>query len=174
MGGSLNPDGTGTRFGDGFSMAPRREFNFWWDPEATRMTLRAPWPKITVTPVDISIKTLMTKDMVAQIAKSETPAAQYIAKYSNAMYGEEFMWDELAAAAWLDPTIITKTQQAFMDMNIDHGPGYGDTLTWQPGTEPGLGERKVDINVNVDLPRFYKMAIDLFSAPTPKPSGGTR
>jgi inosine-uridine nucleoside N-ribohydrolase len=174
MGGSLNPNGENTRFGDGLAMAPRREFNFWWDPEATRMTLRAPWPKITVTPVDISIKTLMTKDMIAQIGKSQSPAAQYVATYSNAMYGEEFMWDELAAAAWLDPTIITKTMQAFMDMNIDHGPGYGDTLTWQQGTEPGLGERKVDINVNVDLAKFNKMVIDLFTAPTPKPSGGTR
>ncbi len=25
----------------------RKEFNWWWDPEAARMVLRAPWKKIT-------------------------------------------------------------------------------------------------------------------------------
>lgn len=167
MGGSLNPNETGTRFGDGFSVAPRREFNFWWDPEATRMTLRAKWAKVVVTPVDISVKTVMTKAMVGEIAKSSHPAAQYVAKYSNAMYGEEFMWDELAVLAWLDPAIITKSQQLYMDMNIDHGPGYGDTLTWAPGTQPGLGEALVTVQADLNKVKFNQMVVDLFSAPTP-------
>ena len=34
-----------------------REFNWWFDPEATRIVLRAPWKKLTVTPIDISVKT---------------------------------------------------------------------------------------------------------------------
>jgi inosine-uridine nucleoside N-ribohydrolase len=168
MGGSINPVTEGTRLGDGFEPAPRREFNFWWDPEATRMVLRARWPKITVTPVDISIKTLMSTSLVQTIAKSSTPAAQYVAKYANQMYGEEFMWDELAAAAWLDPTIITKQQQLYMDINIDHGPGYGDTLTWAKGTEPGLGEQLVNVQADLDKDKFYRMVTALFSAPTPK------
>jgi inosine-uridine nucleoside N-ribohydrolase len=132
------------------------------------MVLRARWPKITVTPVDISIKTLMSTSLVQTIAKSSTPAAQYVAKYANQMYGEEFMWDELAAAAWLDPTIITKQQQLYMDINIDHGPGYGDTLTWAKGTEPGLGEQLVNVQADLDKDKFYRMVTALFSAPTPK------
>ena len=168
MGSSINPQVAGMERGDYFGIAPRREFNFWWDPEATRITLRASWPKITVTPVDISIKTRMTKAMVDDIAKSGSPAAQYVAKYSNAMYGEELMWDEVAAAAWLDPAIITKQRPLFMDMNIDHGAGYGDTLTWLPGTEPGLGEQKVIVNEDLDLNRFNRLMVELLSAPTPK------
>ncbi len=35
----------------------RREFNWWFDPEAARIVLRAPWNKVTVTPIDISVKT---------------------------------------------------------------------------------------------------------------------
>ena len=35
----------------------RREFNFWWDPEAVHMVLTSPWHKITITTVDISVKT---------------------------------------------------------------------------------------------------------------------
>jgi len=114
----------------------RREFNFWWDPEAVHMVMCAPWRKITVTTVDISIKTRMTHSMIDEIAKSSNAAAQYLGKYAD----EEYMWDELAAAAWLDPSIITKETELYMDMDISHGAGYGNTLVWLEGNQPGLGE----------------------------------
>jgi inosine-uridine nucleoside N-ribohydrolase len=82
----------------------RREFNFWFDPEAVHIVLHAPWAKVTVTTVDISLKTKFIQAMIDEIAKAGTPAANYIAKWAD----EEFLWDELAAAAWLDPSIITK------------------------------------------------------------------
>jgi len=142
----------------------RREFNFWWDPESVHMTLTAPgWHKITITTVDISIKTRMSKDMIAQIGKSPNAAAQYIAKYAD----EEYRWDELAAAAWLDPSIITKQEQLYMDMDYSHGPGYGNTLVWVSGTQPGLGENLVNVPQELDLAKFDKMFIDLMSRPTP-------
>ena len=141
----------------------RREFNFWWDPEATRMVLRAAWPKITITTVDISIKTRLRQPMIDEIGKAQTAAAQYIAKWAD----EEFMWDELAAAAWLDPSIITKQEQLYMDINIDHGPGYGDTLVWAPGNQPGLGEQLVNIQTDLNTEQFYRMFIDLMTRPTP-------
>ncbi|PYY08217.1 MAG: hypothetical protein DMG69_16165 [Acidobacteria bacterium] len=28
-----------------------QEFNWWFDPEATRTVLRAPWKKMTITPI---------------------------------------------------------------------------------------------------------------------------
>ena len=33
------------------------------------------------------------------------------------------MWDELAAAAWIDPTLITKTANRYMSVDVDHGAG---------------------------------------------------
>ena len=142
----------------------RREFNFWWDPEAVHMTLSAPgWHKITITTVDISIKTRMGKDMIAEIAMSPNPAAQYLGKYAD----EEYRWDELAAAAWLDPSIITKQTQLYMDMDYSHGPGYGNTLVWMPGTQPGLGEQLVNVPQELNLAKFDKMFIDLMTRPTP-------
>ena len=142
----------------------RREFNFWWDPEAVHITLTAPgWHKITVTTVDISVKTHMTKPMIAEIAQSPNAAAQYIAKYGD----EEYMWDELAAAAWLDPSIITKQSQLYMDIDYSHDGGYGNTLVWTPGTQPGLGEQLVDVQQDLDLGKFNKMFIELMKAPTP-------
>ena len=48
--------------------------------------------------------------MMKQIASSSNPAAQYIAKYTGEFY---YLWDELAAAAWLDPKIITASRDRY-------------------------------------------------------------
>ena len=161
MGGSLDP-----QTGDPeFSTAPRHEFNFWFDPEAAHITLRAPWPRIDVTTVDISIKAMFTQAMLDEISKSSNPGAQYIAKYSQDRY---YLWDELTACAWLDPTIITGERQLYMDVDINHGPTYGDTLTWTKELKPQTELRFVHAQTDLDLPRFSKMFIELMSAPTPK------
>jgi purine nucleosidase len=161
MGGSLNPHTDDPEF----SASPRHEFNFWFDPEAARMTLRAHWPRIDVTTVDVSIKAMFTQAMVDAIAQSPNPAAQYIAKYSQERY---YLWDELAACAWLDPTIITRRDDLYMDVDVSHGPAYGETLTWREAMKPAVDLRLVHAQVDLDLPRFTKMFVDLMSAPTPR------
>lgn len=162
MGGSLNPQTGDPEFAE----SPRHEFNFWFDPEAAHITLRAPWPRIDVTTVDISIKARFTEEMLATIAKSPNPAAQYIAKYSQERY---YMWDELAAAAWLDPTLITKEKLVLMDVDINHGPEYGNTLTWTDQLRPQTQLQKVHAQLDLDLPKFEKMFTDLMTAPPQKP-----
>jgi inosine-uridine nucleoside N-ribohydrolase len=167
MGGSLNPQTDDPEF----SEDPRHEFNFWFDPEAAHIVLRAPWPRIDVTTVDISIKARFTQAMIDAISKASNPAAQYIAKYSQERY---YMWDELAAAAWLDPTLITKEKQVYMDVNITHGPTYGDTLTWTDQLRPQTQLQKVHAQLDLDLPRFQKMFVDLMSASTPAAAQQTK
>jgi purine nucleosidase len=158
MGGSLNPQTDDPEF----STSPRHEFNFWFDPEATHMVLRADWPRIDVTTVDISIKAMFTQQMLDAISKSPNPAAQYIAKFSQDRY---YLWDELAAAAWLDPTLITKERLVYMDTDLSHGPSYGDTLTWNEKIKPAIDVQLVHAQLDLDLPKFTKMFVDLMSAP---------
>jgi inosine-uridine nucleoside N-ribohydrolase len=160
MGGSLNPHTDDAEF----STSPRHEFNFWFDPEAARITLRAHWPRIDLTTVDVSIKAMFTEEMLATISKSPNPAAQYIAKYSQERY---YLWDELAACAWLDPSIITRGDDLYMDVDVSHGPAYGETLTWSPGLKPAVDVHLVHAQLDVDLPRFAEMFVALMSAPTP-------
>ena len=159
MGPIINPGSADPEF----YQAPRRGFNCWWDPEATRVVFRAPWPKITVTTIDISIKTDLTKAILDELAKSQSSVAQYVAKYSHGGY----MWDELAAEAWLDPTIITKEQHLYMDISLDRGPSYGDTLVWPAGSQPGLGEQQVIVIEEVDTQKLNSFFIDLMLRPTP-------
>ena len=159
MGGSLNPQTDDPEFASN----PRHEFNFWFDPVAAHIVLRAHWPRIDVTTVDISIKAMFTQAMVDEIGKSPNPAARYIAAWSQDRY---YLWDELAACAWIDPSIITKEKQVYMDVDLSHGPSYGDTLTWTDAMRPATDEQKVHAQVDLDLEKFTREFIALMSAPT--------
>ena len=163
MGASLSPQTSDPEFVN----TPRHEFNLWFDPEAAHIVLRAPWKKITCTTVDISVKTKFTNEIIAQFKKGSTPVARYLGKYAR-LYGEyNYLWDELTAAAWLDPTLITKKETRYMDVDLDKGAGYGNILTWSDPDKPALEMRPIEIQVDVDLDRFYKMVIDLLTASTP-------
>jgi len=166
MGGSLSPESDNPEFLNN----PRHEFNFWFDPEAAAIVLRASWKKITCTPVDISLRTHMTAALVKQIETAGTPVARYIAKFAILTPpGADIMWDELAAAAWIDPSIITKTESRYMSVDLDRGAGYGNTLTWsqdgkfRPDTQP------VEIQFDLDADKFYRMFVRLMTVPTPPP-----
>lgn len=165
MGASLNPQTDDPEFVN----LPRHEFNLWFDPEAAHIVLRAPWKKVVCTPVDVSLKTRMTMDLIEKIRQGKTPSAQYIGTYAR-LYGTyNYLWDELTSAAWLDPSVITKAETRYMDVNLDRGPGYGDTLTWSEHDKPKREVRPVEIQVDLDTAKFYKMFVELLTAPTPKP-----
>jgi inosine-uridine nucleoside N-ribohydrolase len=163
MGASLSPQTDDPEFIN----TPRHEFNIWFDPEAAHIVLRAPWKKMVCTTVDISVKTRMTNEIINQIKAGDTPSAKYIGSYSR-LYGQyNYLWDELAAAAWLDPSIITKSETRYMDIDLAEGAGYGNILTWTDKDKPKLDVKPVEIQVDLDTQKFYKMFVDLLKAPTP-------
>jgi inosine-uridine nucleoside N-ribohydrolase len=156
MGGSIRPQTTDPEF----AADPRHEFNLWFDPEAAHIVLHAGWPRIDATTVDISVKAPFTQAMLDDLAKSQAPAARYIAAWSRQ---RSYMWDELAACAWIDPSIVTKEQVLYMDVDLSHGPSYGDTLTWPENLKPATGVRPVHAQFDLDLPRFQKLFVELMS-----------
>jgi len=163
MGGSIAPQTDDAEFVNN----PRHEFNFWFDPDAAQVVLRAPWKKIVCTPTDISIKTRLTPEMIKQIDASGTPLARYVARFYQTGQGGEYMWDELAAAAWIDPSLITKRETRYMGVDLDRGAGYGNTITWTEKDKPKIGVQSVEIQDDLDAEKFYRMFIALMSAPTP-------
>jgi len=139
----------------------RREFNWWFDPEAARIVLRAPWKKVTITPIDISVKTRFAQEMKSTIAKAGTPVAQYLDKYSLPGY----MWDEIAGAALIDPSIITVQKQLYMDIDVDHGASYGKTIFWDSRTQVPRYLRLANVQFDLDTEKFYKLYIELMTRP---------
>src|SRR6202034_4494014 len=126
MGGSLNPRTDDPEFAN----TPRHEFNLWFDPEASHTVLTSPWKKIVCTTVDVSVKTRMTQDLIDRVKKGSSPAAHYIGSYSHIRGQYNYLWDELAALAWLDPSLITAKDTRYLDVDLNRGAGYGNTLSW--------------------------------------------
>jgi len=54
-----------------------------------------------------------------------------------------------------------------MDVNVSRGPGYGDTLTWSERDKPKGNVQPVEVQVDLDTDKFYKLFVDLLTAPTP-------
>jgi purine nucleosidase len=163
MGGSFNP-----RIDDPeFANTPTHEFNLWFDPEAAHVVLRAPWKRIVCTSVDISVKTRLTADLIDRIKATDAPVARYIGKYERLWGNYNYLWDELAAAAWLDPSLITKKETLFMDVDLDRGAGYGNTLSWTDRDRPKIELQPIEVQDDLDLEKFYKLFVNLLTAPTP-------
>jgi len=167
MAGSFNPRApTLDEFAMQFVFSPRVEFNSRWDPEAAHMMLHAGWRRITVVPTDATTATKLTPELLQKATSSATPVARYTARFGQAGFP---MWDEVAAAIWLDPSIATRRERLAMDIDIDHGANYGATLSWPAGKGPALGEPDVEVVFNIDVPRLEALFVRLISAPAVKP-----
>lgn len=158
MGGSLSPDTED----DEFTTSPQHEFNLWFDPEAAHIVLSAPWKRIVATTVDVSIKTWMTDAMVEQIARSKSPAANYVVEWSRERF---YMWDEITTLAWLYPEIITATRSLYLDADLGRGPNYGHTLAWTEKLRPERDRTQVSAQVDLNVEIFNRRFVELISAP---------
>lgn len=156
MGGSFHPKTDSAEF----KHTPRREFNLRFDPEASRIVLRSTWKKITCSPIDISQHVRSTPEQFATIARAGTPLASYLDRFGQR--GRP-LWDEIAAASWIDPSVVTQAENAFIDVNLDRGASYGDTLSWTPGHQPNLGEQLARIEFQLDVPQFSNLFTSLLA-----------
>jgi len=168
MGGSLNPQlklssVSAKQFAREFVNSPRREFNFRFDPEAASITLRAPWKKIVMVPVDPSTGTELRPDLLRLLSAADTPLANTLRQREPGFP----LWDEIATAVWLDPKLIATADSLFVDADTHSGPSYGDTLSWSPGYEPGLGEQLEAVVREVDVPGLEKLMVRLMTQPAP-------
>ncbi|WP_267388203.1 nucleoside hydrolase [Sphingomonas sp. GC_Shp_3] len=159
MAGSLNPHqmlrGTvATEFARDYTNTPRREFNARFDPEAASIVSHAPWRRIVAVPVDPSAATQLSATLQARLAGSATPE---VAKFITTLPTDWPLWDEIAAAVWLDPSIVTQRETLFIDYNTVFSAGYGDMLSWRAGDQPGLGEQPAEVIRAIDPARLEAM-----------------
>ena len=126
------------------------DFNFIFDPEAAHITLTAPWPSI-VAVGNVSNSVMMTRVLMDRVASKRTPLTAYLSKY----FIELPLWDEMAAAVAVDPSLVTKSVEAYMDVDTAEGVDYGRAHVWPDSTAPkAAGVRKVEIVQEIDKERF--------------------
>ncbi|MGH9503736.1 MAG: nucleoside hydrolase [Terriglobales bacterium] len=119
------------------------ELNWWWDPEAAAIVLRAPWKEIVVTPFEAGAQVWSSEALMRRAVKAGGPLAGHLQKMyldfqpSKGTSLWSMMWDELMVASILDPGVIRKSETMYLDVDIDHGPKYGYTVVWkQPDGVP--------------------------------------
>jgi inosine-uridine nucleoside N-ribohydrolase len=131
---------------DGF----HSDFNLVFDPEAAHITLCAPWTKI-ICFAEVSDPYVYDPAFFARIHAHPSPAGDYLGRNSGIGLP---LWEELGAAIIADPTLITKTVDVTMDVDIDHGMSYGRTTVGSVEAKPRLGVGTVTIIQAVDGKRF--------------------
>jgi inosine-uridine nucleoside N-ribohydrolase len=146
-------------------------FNFWWDAEAAAMHLRTPWREMELTPIDVCHKTQMTRELIERIVTAGTPLADYM---KESYLGPNvdpgiftYMWDELAAAAIIDPRVITARDELYLDVQFGWGPNYGKTVWWTPRNRPWWAERPWKVQTDIDRERFENLFVELMRGAVP-------
>lgn len=168
------------------------ELNWWWDPEAASIVLREPWNKIVVSPFEAGAQVMSSEKLMRRIMAAGGPLADHVKK----LYLEttpqpgtttwSMMWDELLVASLLDPSVITKSETMYLDVDIGHGPKYGHTVVWQQAPVPNFflpysGPQAVDlekwknhlappaqlhpanVQINVDVQKFEDLFVQIMS-----------
>ena len=156
MGGAFQPQTAAREF----QQNPRREFNLRFDPEAAHAVFHAPWRRLTCSPIDVSQNVRATPELFAAIARRDTPLTRYLDRFGPR---HRPMWDEVAAATWIDESLVTRYEDHSLDVELDRGANYGDTLSWPPGQPPGLGEGRARVQKTLDATRFSALFIELCS-----------
>lgn len=145
------------------------EFNFWMDPEAARIVLRAAWPEIVITPLNISEQAPFTLDVARAAAAGTSPIARYFREIHVERVASHpvspLMYDQIAVISMLDPSIVTRSESMWIDVEIDHGPLYGTTLFWGEERMPPPEARKAEVLLDLDYPRFIETFLELMKRP---------
>lgn len=179
----------------GASSAGGPELNWWWDPEAVAIVMRQNWPELVVTPYEAGAQPYSSEGLMRRVVKAGGRLARHVqAVYLEAppppgtsMWSP--MWDEVLVAALVDPSVIKKSESMYLDVDITHGPKYGHTVIWKkpdgpltfflpysgpdaPDPRKWLGHvappshlRPASVHMEVDVPRFEQVFVELMSRP---------
>lgn len=145
------------------NVTPAAEFNWWIDPEATQMLVRAPLKEQIVFGLDVCEKVVFRKDHYDRLMKSigkNSLTDMLQGTFVGQMFQKDakfthFVWDVLVAAAIIDPTIITEEKDCAIDINIQYGLSYGQSLAYPKNAPAGCQQAR--IITNVDQERFWNM-----------------
>lgn len=153
----------GGAFFVGGNVMPAAEFNFWLDPEAARTALRAPFGEQVIVPLDVCEKVHITQTQFREIsARLHNPVFadmwQHHWMYPLLRDGAAFnnyVWDVIAAAIVIDPSLILEEEKCFVDINDTYSPSYGQSLAYR-GAAPA-GTQAARIIKTVDEKRLWQM-----------------
>lgn len=152
------------------NVTPTAEFNWWIDPEAVQITLRSAFKEQVIFGLDVCEKVKFRKkhyeQFIKTIAKSgelEIIKKSQVGQMFEGQNGENvihYVWDVLVAAYIIDPSILTKSVDAYVDVNTQFGTSYGQSIAYPTNKAPN-GTQKAKIVLEVDQKKLWRMVNDL-------------
>ncbi len=154
MGGAIDVPG---------NMTPAAEFNWWFDPEAAKMSVRAPFANQLIVGLDVCEKYHFNKEIFDRITAVENPVTaffkdKYGPKFEKDNQYTRLVWDTIAAAVVIDPTLIIEEDTRWVDVNADYTVDYGRSLGYKK--QGPVGTQKIRILYSIDEERFWNLMID--------------
>ncbi|MBV1709181.1 MAG: nucleoside hydrolase [Erysipelothrix sp.] len=159
MGGSVNVCG---------NCSPVAEYNFWCDPHAAKIFFDAHVQNVTLVPLDVTYKILLTPNMREMIRQFKTPLGDYVTNITG--FYVDFHWaqertlgcvinDPLVIAYILDRSILT-CKAGHVRVETD-GIAMGESVVDFRQTDARLMS---DIAQTVDKGKFFRLFLtQLFS-----------
>ncbi len=153
--------------------SPSAEFNWWFDPESTKICLRTPFKEQIVVANDIAERVFFTKKQHDRIMNApETPLTRMYKDLRGPGWKanpdkRSFVWDAITAAIFLRPEIITKMEERFIDIDtnmaliMEDPSGImspADDLLLTPENFPD-GTQKVKVLKDIDRDAFFGISI---------------
>ncbi len=145
------------------NVTPAAEFNWWLDPEAAKMTIRAPFKEQIVVGLDVAEKIVFARDNYDRFLNTlnNNALAKLLKRshvgvsFSKQVDFTHFVWDVIVSAILIEPEIIIKEVTKFVDVNDQFGLSYGQSLPF-PLNGPE-GAQSVRIILEIDSHRFWNM-----------------
>jgi inosine-uridine nucleoside N-ribohydrolase len=163
----------GQIFVPGNAYLDKAEFNWWFDPEATQIVLRAAVPHFVI-PLDCANNVPLTQAVFDQIANHQPQTI--VTKLFTQTFGptiqpNTFIFDTHALGYFIHPEFATNTQQIMIDILNTFDANYGKSIpytTSNPFLFPAIGllqESMVIFAINTAA--FYAFYVDLLTRPVP-------
>lgn len=108
----------------------------------------------------------------------ETPITRLFRQLHGPRFEREprsrsFIWDALATAIFLKPSLATQLVERYIDVDVTYGPNYGRSIGYHesrrrsfatPNDFPA-GTQKVKVLMAIDQSKFWDLYIDLMTRP---------
>ncbi|MGL5541177.1 MAG: nucleoside hydrolase [Erysipelotrichaceae bacterium] len=142
--------------------SPVAEYNFWVDPHAAKIFFEAGYPNVTLIPLDVTYRTILSPNMREMIRQLNCEVGNYINEITR--FYVDFHWaqertlgcvinDPLVVAYLMDPSVV-KTKPATVSIETE-GIAVGQSLidfTMKFGTAV-----PVQIGMEVDHQKFFDL-----------------
>ena len=151
------------------------EFNWWVDPEATQIVLRAAIPHYVI-PLDCTNTLALTKEVYLRIAQHqpETVITRLFRDEFAPFFGSgpppyvPYIFDTAALAFLVDPSLATDVRDLWLDVSTTFDRNYGKSVVYVSDPYPSIQLlQRSKVVFKLDNARFYAFYADLLTGPVP-------